>query len=61
MNWQRKRICPMCQTEFMTQRGDAKTCSPRCRKRRERVLKGTALATWKMGEGPTQTSSKLWR
>jgi Zn finger protein HypA/HybF involved in hydrogenase expression len=55
-----KTHCDMCQLEFFGRRG-SKTCSPRCRKRRQRVLKGTALATWPMLQPPTTSSSKIWR
>jgi len=52
--------CTMCGLDFLG-RYSAKTCSPRCRKRRQRVLAGQALATWKMGEPPSASSSRLWR
>jgi hypothetical protein len=55
-----KIVCSMCQREFMGRYG-AKTCSPRCRKRRQRVIDGTALATWAMGVEPNPKASKLWR
>jgi len=50
----------MCGLEFIAMRR-AHTCSPRCRKRRERVIDGTALATWAMGVPPSPRASKLWR
>lgn len=53
-------MCTMCNLRFKGRNG-AKTCSPRCRKRRERVLKGTALATWKMEVPPNPRRSILWR
>lgn len=56
----RKLFCTMCQLDFFSRTG-AKTCSPRCRKRRERIIKGKALGAWKMGQGPSPTASKMWR
>lgn len=50
----------MCQLEFLG-RNNAKTCSPRCRKRYQRVLKGEAVAGWRMKEPPNPKASKLWR
>lgn len=55
-----KILCTMCFLEFLGRRG-ALTCSPRCRKRRERVTKGTALATWPQMVPPNPKASKLWR
>jgi hypothetical protein len=55
-----KKLCTMCQLEFYGRYG-AKTCSPRCRKRRQRVLDGQARATWPMGIPPNAAASKLWR
>lgn len=34
--WYRKFICVICGDEFRATRGDAKTCSPACRKRLSR-------------------------
>jgi hypothetical protein len=57
-----KVLCPMCQCEFPTRRAHAVTCSPRCRKRAERVKKGKApLTRVVMGLPPNPTASKLWR
>lgn len=56
----RKIMCPMCGIEFYG-RMDAKTCSPRCRKRRSRVIDGTAIASWPMGVPPNPRASKMWR
>jgi hypothetical protein len=53
-------LCTMCNLHFIGRRG-AKTCSPRCRKRLERVVKGTALAAWPMETPPSKESSRLWR
>lgn len=53
--------CKMCGLSFMGRRG-ALTCSPRCRKRRERCLKGllpgTRLAYM---TPPNPKASRLWR
>lgn len=53
-------LCAMCGLRFFG-RSDAKTCSPRCRKRRERMLKGHALKRCKMEKPPNPNRSKLWR
>ena len=45
----RVKKCTMCDCTFQTRRPHTQTCSPRCRKRRQRVLEGTALGTWRMG------------
>jgi len=54
------QFCTMCNLYFQGRRG-AKTCSPRCRARRKRVVDGNAIVTWKMLVGPSATSSKMWR
>lgn len=54
--------CKMCGLHFPTYRSDAKTCSPRCRKRRERCSKGKLPGTrLKFGIPPSVTASKMWR
>ena len=57
---QQTMTCTMCDLEFRGRYG-AKTCSPRCRKRRERVLKGTAAQAWPMKVPPNPKRSHLWR
>ena len=53
-------LCKMCGLEFRGRYG-SKTCSPRCRKRRDRIGKGKAIGLWPMNVPPNSTASKLWR
>lgn len=53
--------CTMCNLEFRGRYRVSKTCSPRCRKRLQRVREGTALASWPMEVPPNPKASKMWR
>ena len=54
-------VCQMCNLPFRGRTG-AQTCSPRCRKRRERCMKGQLPGTRiRMGEPPNPKASALWR
>jgi len=56
----KSKLCTMCGLNFIGRDG-AKTCSPRCRKRRERIRKGIGTGTWAMLTRPNEKASKLWR
>jgi len=56
-----KKTCTMCGSEFETRRPHCLTCSPRCRKRKERVVKGDALAMWSMGKPGKPMYGSQWR
>lgn len=53
-------VCTMCDLPFWG-RNDSKTCSPRCRKRRERVTKGIGGHCFKMGIPPNPKRNHMWR
>jgi len=54
-------LCTMCGLHFVSYHKAAKTCSPRCRKRRERVRKGIGGHNMKMGVPPNPNRSFFYR
>jgi len=55
------KTCTMCGSAFKTRRDHTKTCSPRCRKRKQRVTDGSALANWSMGKPGKPMYGIQWR